>query len=65
MRDIMRQGDPIYKQLELAHGLTEQQLIEAVIQHPQLLERPIVVHNGKAALGRPPENVLSIIAPLD
>ncbi len=62
MKDFIRDGEDIYQQLGLDKDtLTEQQLIETVVQHPILLERPIVVNNGKAALGRPPENVLSII----
>lgn len=62
MKDFIRDGEAIYQQLGLDKDtLTEQQLIEMVVQHPILLERPIVVNNGKAALGRPPENVLSII----
>ncbi len=62
MKDIIRAGEDIYKQLRLdKNNLTEQQLIETVIQYPTLLERPIVVNEGKAAIGRPPENVLLII----
>ena len=60
--DIIRKGEDVYKELGLAKsGLTEEELIETVAQHPKLLERPIVMNNGKAALGRPPENVLTIL----
>jgi len=41
--------------------LSTGQLCEAMHQHPILVERPIVVAGGRAALGRPPENVLSIL----
>jgi arsenate reductase len=42
-------------------ALDRDQLIELMVRHPKLIERPIVVANGKAALGRPPERVLDIL----
>ncbi|PHS26174.1 MAG: arsenate reductase (glutaredoxin) [Methylophaga sp.] len=61
-RDLLRKGEAIYKELNLADkSLTEQQLIEAMCKHPKLIERPIVIHNGKAKIGRPPESVLDIL----
>ena len=60
--DIIRKGEAIYKELNLANApLNEEQLIQTVVDNPKLLERPIVVNNGKAIIGRPPENVLNII----
>ena len=41
--------------------MTEAALIDAMVKHPILVERPIVVSGNKAALGRPPENVLSVL----
>ena len=41
--------------------MTEAALIDAMVKHPILVERPIVVSGSKAALGRPPENVLSVL----
>lgn len=61
-RELMRTKEAEYKELGLADGsLDRQTLINAMIKHPILIERPIVVANGKAALGRPPEAVLSIL----
>jgi arsenate reductase len=61
-RDLMRKGEPEYKALKLDDGkLSRQQLIAAMVAHPKLIERPIVLANGKAALGRPPEAVLDIL----
>ncbi len=61
-RDLLRRGEAIYKELNLAdNSLSEQQLITAMCDHPKLIERPIVIHNGKAKIGRPPEAVLDIL----
>lgn len=61
-RDIMRKGEVIYKELELVDDqLSDDQLITAMVAHPILIERPIVVNGAKAALGRPPEKVLDIL----
>ena len=61
-RDLMRKGEALYKDGELADpGKTRAQLIAAMAADPILIERPIVVANGKARIGRPPEQVLEII----
>ncbi len=61
-RDIMRTGEKIYKELGLNDAdLSNDILIEAMVDNPILIERPIVVANGKAALGRPPKSVLDIL----
>lgn len=62
VRDMMRTKEDIYKQLNLAAAqVTDQQLFEAMAAHPKLIERPIVVANGQARHGRPPEQVLEIL----
>ena len=61
-RDLMRRKEPEYRALGLDDdSLSDRQLIDAMVEHPLLIERPIVLANGKAALGRPPEKVLEII----
>lgn len=61
-RDIMRTGEKIYKELGLDDpDLSDDVLIEAMVDHPILIERPIVIANGKAAIGRPLENVEAIL----
>ncbi|MEX9253646.1 arsenate reductase (glutaredoxin) [Pseudenterobacter timonensis] len=61
-RDLMRQKEELYKSLNLNDtSLTEDRLIQAMVDNPKLIERPIVVANGKARIGRPPEDVLEII----
>ncbi|MBE3469472.1 arsenate reductase (glutaredoxin) [Enterobacter cloacae complex sp. P15RS] len=61
-RELMRQKEDLYKSLNLNDThLTEERLIQAMVENPKLIERPIVVANGKARIGRPPENVLEIV----
>ena len=61
-RELMRTKEAEYKELGLdSTELSREQLLQAMSEHPKLIERPIVIRNNKAALGRPPENVLTIL----
>ena len=61
-RELMRTKEDIYKKAGLDRGsLTDDALITAMIKHPVLIERPIVLANDKAVIGRPPENILGIL----
>jgi len=61
-RGLLRTGEAEYQSLGLADpSLDEASLIATMVAHPKLIERPIVVANGKAAIGRPPEAVLTIL----
>jgi arsenate reductase len=61
-RQLLRTGEDGYKQLNLAdQSLTDEQLIAAMVAHPKLIERPILVAGDKAVIGRPPENVLELL----
>ncbi|MBI5613077.1 MAG: arsenate reductase (glutaredoxin) [Gammaproteobacteria bacterium] len=61
-RALMRSKEPEYKRARLDNpALTRAALIKAMHDHPKLIERPIVLANGKAVIGRPPENVLKIL----
>ncbi len=61
-RQLLRTGEDEYKELGLADdSLTEAKLIDAMVKHPKLIERPILVVDNKAVIGRPPENVLELI----
>lgn len=61
-RELLRTKEDEYQQLGLSDtALSEQQLIDAMVNQPKLIERPIVVNGDKAAIGRPVENVLTIL----
>ncbi|MBD2858671.1 arsenate reductase (glutaredoxin) [Spongiibacter sp. KMU-158] len=61
-RALLRKGEDAFKEKGLADtGLTDQQLIAAMLDEPKLIERPIVVCGNRAVLGRPPENVLELL----
>lgn len=61
-RQLMRQGEAIYKDMSLKDETRPEALIDAMVAHPKLMERPIVVRNGKAVLGRPPENINKLLS---
>ena len=61
-RALLRKGEDAYKDNGLANeALSEGELIAAMVSHPKLIERPIVVKGDSAVLGRPPENVLALV----
>lgn len=61
-RDLMRRKEPPYAALALDDpALSDDDLIAAMVENPILIERPIVLANGKARLGRPPEQVTEIL----
>ena len=61
-RDLMRKHEEPYAKLKLDNPkLSDAALVKAMVENPILIERPIVLANGKAAIGRPPEAVLKIL----
>jgi arsenate reductase len=61
-RELMRSGEAEYRELGLDDpALSRAQLIQAMAEHPQLIQRPIVISGDRAALGRPPETVLELL----
>jgi arsenate reductase len=62
IRDILRTGEDEYKNNNLKNkNLTDNKLIDFLIKFPKLLQRPIVIKNSKAVIGRPPENILNLL----
>ncbi len=61
-RDLMRKNEPVYKEARLDdEQLTRKALSSAMLKHPILIERPIVLSKGEARIGRPPAKVLEIL----
>ena len=61
-KELMRQKEPTYKKLKLGQDVLDRStLIQIMVENPILIERPIVISSNKAAIGRPPENVLSVL----
>ena len=59
--DLVRKNEQIWKAQFKGNELTDNEIIKAMVTHPKLIERPIVVNNGKAVIARPLENVQSIL----
>jgi arsenate reductase (glutaredoxin) len=58
---LVRKGEELFQASYAGKTLTDAQWIEAMVKHPILIERPIVVSGARAVLGRPPENVLALL----
>ena len=58
---LMRTGDARFKEAGLSKTDPSDVLLDAMVAQPILIERPVVLHNGKASIGRPPESVLDIL----
>jgi len=60
-RELMRTKEEIYKELNLKEETDEEKLIDAMVENPKLIERPVVIKDGKAAIGRPLQNIVDIL----
>lgn len=61
-RDLLRTGEPAYKENNLKDtNISDDEIINLMIAHPKLIERPIYIKGTKAIVGRPPEDVLKIV----
>ncbi|HWK54969.1 MAG TPA: arsenate reductase (glutaredoxin) [Hyphomicrobiales bacterium] len=62
-RALLRRGESVYQELGLDNpALSEAELIEHMVRHPILIERPIALTDSEARIGRPPENVLDLVS---
>ncbi len=60
-RALMRTKEEVYKELDLAHESDESKLIEAMVQYPRLIERPIVISGNRAIIGRPSSLIVEFL----
>ncbi|HUS11142.1 MAG TPA: arsenate reductase family protein [Pyrinomonadaceae bacterium] len=61
-RDLLRTSEPVYRELGLGKGdFTDDEIISLMIEHPDLIQRPIVERGQRAVLGRPTENVKTLL----
>ena len=61
-RDILRTSEPIYRELGLGKGeFSDDQIVDLMVKHPDLIQRPIVERGKRAVLGRPTENVKELL----
>lgn len=59
--NLVRKGEAIWKENYKGKVLTDAEIVSAMVTNPKLIERPIVINNGKAVIGRPPEIIKSIL----
>lgn len=62
--DLLRQSEPIYRELKLAErkkSMSEEELIDLMIQHPDLMQRPIIERGNRAVIGRPTEKIRDLL----
>ena len=63
-RDLLRRGEPVYRELGLGQGVfSDDEIISLMVRHPDLIQRPIVERGPRAVLGRPVENVRALLEP--
>ncbi len=59
--ELVRHGEPVFKEIYAGQTLSDEQWLDALVAHPILIERPIVVLGSRAVIGRPPEKVLELL----
>ena len=59
--ELVRRGEPVFKENYAGQTLSDEQWLDALVAHPILIERPIVVCGARAVIGRPPEKVLALL----
>ena len=61
-RELMREKEDIYKELNLKDELDEEKLIEAMVEYPKLIERPVLIKGDKAIIGRPTSKIAEFLS---
>jgi arsenate reductase len=60
--DLVRRGESTFRELSLSSTTPENELISAMASHPVLIERPVIITETRAVIGRPPENALTLLS---
>jgi len=61
-RELLRTGEAVYRELGLGkRELSDEEIVKLMVEHPELLQRPIVERGGRAVLGRPTENIRALL----
>lgn len=60
-QDLMRKGEDVYKELDLKNETNEEKLLDAMIENPKLIERPVIIRGKKAVIARPIENLEELL----
>jgi arsenate reductase len=60
--DLVRRGESTFRELSLSSTTPENELISAMASHPALIERPVIITETRAVIGRPPENALTLLS---
>jgi arsenate reductase len=60
--ELVRKQEAIWKSDFKGKDLTEEMIVNALLAHPKLIERPVVIYKGKGVIGRPPENISELLA---
>ncbi|RRQ48771.1 arsenate reductase (glutaredoxin) [Maribacter algicola] len=60
--NLVRKNEAVWKEKYRNRLLTQEEILDAMIENPKLIERPIVIKNNTAIIGRPPENIKNLIS---
>ena len=60
-QELMRKGEDVYKELDLKNETNEEKLLDAMIENPKLIERPVIIRGNKAVIARPIENLEELL----
>ena len=59
--DLVRKGEPLFQELYEGRELSNDEWIEVLVTHPELMERPVIIYGDKAVIGRPPSRILDLL----
>ncbi|WP_027467385.1 arsenate reductase (glutaredoxin) [Deefgea rivuli] len=60
--ELVRQKEELWREVSAGCALNDAEIVELLVQHPKLIERPILIYQNQAAIGRPVENLLNLLS---